>query len=180
MRHRWLLLAALIVAPPAAGCREKSCDADGLDKIRAALSNVRGARGAEMTASALVDVCGSGELALPGPLKSALEGVYQAPPDMRPVMTLRVAAEAPALWLEVCPAGPRALAEMGALPREQHVAHLVDKCNLPGDAGLATKEELLKTPADLVVLGTIVHRWLLKGNNDESASRAVARGLMAL
>jgi len=52
--------------------------------------------------------------------------------------------EVASAWTKTCPAGPRAIADMARLKREDGAKHLWDTCKLSG-SGLISAEEAAKT-----------------------------------
>ena len=88
------------------GCSSGPCDSGELKKVADAVAMVDARQRQQVAAMGLTEAC-----TLPAPVIQGLNGVANGFPDSAALVDMRVAADAPELWLAACPGGPRTLAE---------------------------------------------------------------------
>lgn len=115
--HMWWLTVAALAASP--------CDTSRGSDVVAALRSVHASHRADVAAAYLAENC-----RLPTALGAALRDLQAHPPAQRSIVVLSAAAADPALLVAACTGGPRALADMAALARDQQRKHLWDRCGL--------------------------------------------------
>lgn len=175
-----LLVLLLVAVSPGCKSRPKVCDAEGLEKIEAALREVSPAQRAEMASMGLVEACGGGEQPLPSGLRTALETVYQAPPEFRTAGMMRGVASESGLLGQVCKGGPGAVAAMGEVAPDEKLDTLWKGCGLGDDAGFATRGELNLQPPEQTLVALMLHRWLKDGGVDGDRAKKLARAVAGL
>ncbi len=109
-----------------------------------------------------------GACELPPPLEEAMRSVSAAPPEYRSIMSLRLATEAPELFLPVCPAFARGLAEAAAARPSEQGRVFTEHCDLSA-IGLSNA---MVYSADL---GDVVLAMALYGALEETDSWAASR-----
>jgi len=114
-----LLLILILAAPPAA------CDADGLKKVEAVLSQVQVEHQQHLAFAGVREAC-----TLHPALDQAAQASYNFAPQEAALMEARAVAAAPELWMAACPGGPRLVAQLIALAPNQRAAPLYEGCNL--------------------------------------------------
>lgn len=124
------------------------CDPSGIDELVDVLPKA-GAEYQEMVAAtAFAQSCTT-----PAGLVKAARDLPVVSPDMRPMIDMRAATDAPGAWMAVCTGsteGLRILGKMMELPRSQQRDHLWTGCDL-GSLGWFTQEEWRTANGSIVV-----------------------------
>jgi len=111
------------------------------------------------------------------PLATGLRDLAAGPPDRAQLLTLKALAESAALLREVCPEGPRILADAAELPPEAQGAAFIERCDM-GPLGPLSAGELAAVGAERLALALVVHRVLTKTDPDAAVpvGRRIIRG----
>jgi len=124
------------------------CDPSGIDAVVDAVPKVGAEHQALMAATGFAEACTT-----PRGLVEAARTLPSVSPDMRPMIDMKAATDAPAAWMAVCTGsteGLRVLGKMVELARSQQRDHLWTGCDL-GRLGWFTQEEWRTADGSIVV-----------------------------
>ncbi len=143
------------------------CDGAAVQRVLDALVQASPEVRTELAAAGLAEACDA-----PAGLTKGAADLASVPPEMRPMIDLKVASDEPKAWMAVCSGGLKPLAEMVALAPDAKRDHLWARCELER-LGWFTREQWNQADGP-VVIPLIGGRALADaGVSDEQVGRLV-------
>lgn len=161
----WLMAVAL-------GAKVQ-CDAGELDKAAEAIATMEAKHLAVVATVALTEAC-----RLPAPVAEALRDVPRAPPEMAPMLDMRLAAVAPERVEQACPGGLKALSAVATLAPADKRPRLWRSCAV-ALSPFVTEAEWTAS-SGLVVAPLLFGPWLVELGAEPQTARALTRALAGI
>jgi len=150
------------------------CGAEDLKKGVEALATIEPEHQVTLATAALAIACN-----FPKPMEELMGQYQQMPPEYLAMIDLKLATVAIGDWVQACPGGPNALAEMMQLAPSEQRSHIYGACKLE-DNGHYTREEWTAS-SGLTVAPILLGDWLVRlGGADKKQARAYARALAGI